>query len=248
MLRRSVWTLGTAGPIEGHGFGPFSPPDDCARSPPTRWRCKRCLTAFVPVASAAADGPVRRAVRARCRRRHRTTGAARSCPAPRSAPPWGMASSGPCRPALSLRLPCRMPSRRWPRSATGCRRGLRRPTPTLRAALRSPDLRQVRAIGRAPHARSERASARQFRSIAMKSILLAAVLALVANAASAHEYKAGSIEIKHPWARATPKGADGRRRLHEDHQHRHRARPADRRLDGRPPANSRSTRCRWTTA
>ena len=41
----------------------------------------------------------------------------------------------------------------------------------------------------------------------MKSILLAAVLALVANAASAHEYKAGSIEIKHPWARATPKGA-----------------------------------------
>jgi hypothetical protein len=41
----------------------------------------------------------------------------------------------------------------------------------------------------------------------MKSILLAAVLALVVNTASAHEYKAGSIEIKHPWARATPKGA-----------------------------------------
>ena len=42
----------------------------------------------------------------------------------------------------------------------------------------------------------------------MKSILLAAVLALVANAAFAHEYKAGSIEIKHPWARATPKGSE----------------------------------------
>ena len=45
----------------------------------------------------------------------------------------------------------------------------------------------------------------------MKSILLAAVLAstltFAATAASAHEYKAGSIEIKHPWSRATPKGA-----------------------------------------
>ena len=41
----------------------------------------------------------------------------------------------------------------------------------------------------------------------MKSLLLAAVLALLAHAASAHEYKAGSLEIKHPWARATPKGA-----------------------------------------
>ena len=41
----------------------------------------------------------------------------------------------------------------------------------------------------------------------MKSLLLAAILALVANAASAHEYKLGSLEIKHPWTRATPKGA-----------------------------------------
>ena len=41
----------------------------------------------------------------------------------------------------------------------------------------------------------------------MKSILLAAALALVVSSASAHEYKAGSLEIKHPWARATPKGA-----------------------------------------
>ena len=45
----------------------------------------------------------------------------------------------------------------------------------------------------------------------MKSVLLAAMLAttltVAATAASAHEYKAGSIEIKHPWSRATPKGA-----------------------------------------
>jgi len=42
----------------------------------------------------------------------------------------------------------------------------------------------------------------------MKSILLAAMLALAANTVFAHEYKAGSIEIKHPWARATPKGTE----------------------------------------
>ena len=42
----------------------------------------------------------------------------------------------------------------------------------------------------------------------MKSILLAAALAIVVSSASAHEYKAGSIEIKHPWARATPKGSE----------------------------------------
>ena len=41
----------------------------------------------------------------------------------------------------------------------------------------------------------------------MKSIVLAAILAVLASAVSAHEYKAGSLEIKHPWARATPKGA-----------------------------------------
>jgi copper(I)-binding protein len=41
----------------------------------------------------------------------------------------------------------------------------------------------------------------------MKTILFAALLALGAPAALAHEYKAGSLEIKHPWARATPKGA-----------------------------------------
>jgi copper(I)-binding protein len=42
----------------------------------------------------------------------------------------------------------------------------------------------------------------------MKSLLLAAALALVIGPASAHEYKAGSIEIKHPWSRATPKGSE----------------------------------------
>ena len=42
----------------------------------------------------------------------------------------------------------------------------------------------------------------------MKSILLAAAFALIVNSASAHEYKAGSIQIKDPWARATPKGSE----------------------------------------
>jgi copper(I)-binding protein len=41
----------------------------------------------------------------------------------------------------------------------------------------------------------------------MKSVVLAAVLAFTATAAPAHDYKAGSLEIKHPWSRATPKGA-----------------------------------------
>ena len=41
----------------------------------------------------------------------------------------------------------------------------------------------------------------------MKSVLLAAILAVAASAASAHDYKAGSLEIQHPWSRATPKGA-----------------------------------------
>jgi copper(I)-binding protein len=42
----------------------------------------------------------------------------------------------------------------------------------------------------------------------MKSILLAVAFALVVSSASAHEFKVGSIEIKHPWARATPKGSE----------------------------------------
>ena len=41
----------------------------------------------------------------------------------------------------------------------------------------------------------------------MKSVLLAAIMAFAATAASAHEYKAGSLQIQHPWSRATPKGA-----------------------------------------
>jgi copper(I)-binding protein len=41
----------------------------------------------------------------------------------------------------------------------------------------------------------------------MKSALLAAMLAFAATAASAHEYKAGLLQIQHPWSRATPKGA-----------------------------------------
>jgi copper(I)-binding protein len=45
----------------------------------------------------------------------------------------------------------------------------------------------------------------------MKSVLFAAAIAsalgLAVTPAPAHDYKAGSIEIKHPWSRATPKGA-----------------------------------------
>jgi len=39
------------------------------------------------------------------------------------------------------------------------------------------------------------------------SIIVAAAVLLVAGAAVAHDYKVGSIEIDHPWVRATPKGA-----------------------------------------
>ena len=41
----------------------------------------------------------------------------------------------------------------------------------------------------------------------MRTVVLAAILALAANAVAAHDYKVGSLEIKHPWVRATPKGA-----------------------------------------
>ena len=42
----------------------------------------------------------------------------------------------------------------------------------------------------------------------MKTRLLALALMLAtAGAAAAHDYKAGSIEIAHPWSRATPQGA-----------------------------------------
>ena len=57
--------------------------------------------------------------------------------------------------------------------------------------------------------RAQRASI--FGALHMKSILsslLAAAFLLAIGPASAHEYKAGSIEIKHPWSRATPKGSE----------------------------------------
>ena len=41
----------------------------------------------------------------------------------------------------------------------------------------------------------------------MKSLFFAAALVLLALPAGAHGYKVGSLEIGHPWARATPKGA-----------------------------------------
>jgi periplasmic copper chaperone A len=40
-----------------------------------------------------------------------------------------------------------------------------------------------------------------------KACLIALALALAAPAALAHDFKVGAIEIDHPWARATPRGA-----------------------------------------
>ena len=39
------------------------------------------------------------------------------------------------------------------------------------------------------------------------AILISAIFALAMSAADAHDYKVGSLEIGHPWTRATPKGA-----------------------------------------
>jgi len=41
----------------------------------------------------------------------------------------------------------------------------------------------------------------------MKRTIFAIVLALVVGAAQAHDYTVGSLQIAHPWTRATPKGA-----------------------------------------
>ncbi len=41
----------------------------------------------------------------------------------------------------------------------------------------------------------------------LKSIFITGLLMLAATAAQAHDYKLGSLEIAHPWSRATPKGA-----------------------------------------
>lgn len=38
-------------------------------------------------------------------------------------------------------------------------------------------------------------------------MIFAVLLACAAGSAFAHEYKIGALEIKHPWSRATPKGA-----------------------------------------
>jgi periplasmic copper chaperone A len=40
-----------------------------------------------------------------------------------------------------------------------------------------------------------------------RTFFFAAILALFASAAGGHEYKLGTLEIAHPWTRATPKGA-----------------------------------------
>jgi copper(I)-binding protein len=41
----------------------------------------------------------------------------------------------------------------------------------------------------------------------LRAIALVAALAALPAMVNAHDFKAGSIEISHPWARATPKGA-----------------------------------------
>src|SRR5258708_33565134 len=43
--------------------------------------------------------------------------------------------------------------------------------------------------------------------MAPKACFIVVALALAAPGAFAHDYKAGAIEINHPWARATPRGA-----------------------------------------
>lgn len=42
----------------------------------------------------------------------------------------------------------------------------------------------------------------------LRNLLILAFVGFAAAAASAHEYKAGDLEIVHPWARATLKGSD----------------------------------------
>ncbi|MFG1419672.1 copper chaperone PCu(A)C [Xanthobacter sp. V0B-10] len=46
-----------------------------------------------------------------------------------------------------------------------------------------------------------------FRKASAAAVLSLGLAGLTASALSAHEYKAGAIEIDHPWARATPGGA-----------------------------------------
>jgi periplasmic copper chaperone A len=60
---------------------------------------------------------------------------------------------------------------------------------------------------RAQGAHQARRETPKSRRIIVKSAMFAAAFALLAGAAQAHDYKLGPLEIKHPWARATPKGA-----------------------------------------
>ena len=57
-------------------------------------------------------------------------------------------------------------------------------------------------IGDAAHLEKERHPMKTLRTLAF-----AAALSFVPGAAAAHEYKLGSLEIGHPWSRATPAGA-----------------------------------------
>ena len=52
---------------------------------------------------------------------------------------------------------------------------------------------------------------------------------MVSDRAQAHDYKLGPLAIDHPWIARDAEERDGRRRLSEDHQYRHDARPPHRR-------------------
>ena len=58
-----------------------------------------------------------------------------------------------------------------------------------------------------PQRRRPRAVIRTENAMKLKTIAVAIALCALAGAASAHSFKVGSLEIAHPWTRATPKGA-----------------------------------------
>jgi hypothetical protein len=62
---------------------------------------------------------------------------------------------------------------------------------------------------RSPEARRSAAVKISKGSKSMKifTVLACAVAVVAANASFAHDYKLGALQIEHPWARATPKGA-----------------------------------------
>ena len=54
-----------------------------------------------------------------------------------------------------------------------------------------------------------------------RRLALTALAAALAVPAVAHDYRLGTLEISHPWTRATPATAQSRRRLPHHHQQGH---------------------------